>query len=83
MRPDMDMESTSSGQHLDVGVASFNYVVVCHGRSEFGFSLDRVYVQTSGVSGYDHSYLKQLISVPHSSGNAPKDRVYPRYGGAP
>ena len=42
MRPEMEMESTSSGQHLDVGVASFNYVVVCHGRSKFGFNLDRV-----------------------------------------
>ncbi len=28
----------------------------------------------------DISYLKQLISVPHSSGNALKGHVYPRYG---
>jgi len=36
----LDMESTSSGQHLDMGVASFNYVIVCHGRSKFCFNLD-------------------------------------------
>ena len=29
------------------------------------------------------SHLKQLISVPHSSGNALKGHVYPRYGTAP
>jgi hypothetical protein len=28
------------------------------------------------------SYLKQLISVPHSSGNALKSHIYPRYGSA-
>ena len=38
----MDVESTLSGQRLDVGVASFNYVVVCHDRPKFGFSLESV-----------------------------------------
>ena len=28
------------------------------------------------------SYLRQLISVPHSNGNTPKDHVYPRYRSA-
>ena len=28
------------------------------------------------------SYLKELISVPHSGGNALKGHVYPRYGSA-
>ena len=38
----MDVESTSSGQNLDMGVASFNNIIVCHGRPEFGFNLNRV-----------------------------------------